>query len=446
METVAGAAALFARLSREPDFEAAELQAFDATDELLLATASDAIRTVQHGELVVLGDRHGALTLGAAQLLGATGIRVFQDPVLGELALHANAARIGLGARTEADAAAASDSGSVPAELPFSSHALDASLLSGAAVVLVQLPRGLDALEELAWAIARWARPDVRVFAGGRVKHMTHTMNTVLARHFREVAAGLGWRKSRVLTASAPIQAGPAPFPRWGGDPELDFRVAAFGATFGGPTLDHGSRLLLAGLADAAPAATRIVDLGSGNGVLAVSAARSRPDAQVIATDQSAAAVKATLETAAAAGVLAAGCGHAWTESPGSARLAGPDLAASPVPAASAAARAGVCVHRADALEAVPDGWADLILLNPPFHTGATVHAGVAHRLIAACERALAPGGELRIVFNSHLGYRHLVEQVVGQTRQVARDRTFTVLAATRAANHSERSAPKTST
>ncbi|MFT4231703.1 MAG: methyltransferase, partial [Leucobacter sp.] len=93
----------------------------------------------------------------------------------------------------------------------------------------------------------------------------------------------------------------------------------------------------------------------------------------------------------------------------------------------------GLRVHRADALEAVPDGWAELILLNPPFHTGSTVHAGVAHRLIRACRRALAPGGELRIVFNSHLRYRPLVEREIGATRQLARDRTFTVLSARRA-------------
>lgn len=395
MEALAGAADFFARLSREPDFDAEELQAYDATDELLLSTAADEIRGQRPGELVVIGDRHGALTLGAAALLGARGVRVFQDPVLGECALHRNADRLGIPAG--ADGA-------------FVSHPLDASLLAGARLVLVQLPRGLDALDEIAWSIAAWADPEVRVLAGGRVKHMTRAMNEVLGRRFADVSAGLARRKSRVLTASAPLAAaalGSAPFPRFGEDPELAFPVAAFGATFGGPTLDHGSRLLLAGLGDVSPDVRRIVDLGCGNGVLGVSAARAWPAAHVIATDQSAAAQRATLLTAERAGVLAADCAHGSEADP-----------------------AGLCVHRADALEAVPDGWAELILLNPPFHTGATVHAGVAHRLIAACTRALAPGGELRIVFNSHLRYRPLVERAIGPATQIARDRTFTVLSA----------------
>ena len=373
--------ALFAGLSREPDFDAAELEAFDATDELLLETAAEWIASghdAPPGTVVTIGDRHGALTLGAAIALGTTEIRAHQDPLLGERALERNAQRLGL-------------SGT------FTSHALDASLLKGARLVLLQLPRGLAALDEVAQLVARHAPPEVTLFAGARIKHMSHGMNAVLARSFGEVSAGLGWRKSRVLTARAP-RGNSHSFPTWGADPDLEFAVAAFGATFGGATLDHGSRLLLRTLRDAPPRpAHRIVDLGCGNGVLATAAALAFPEARVIATDQSAAAVAATRLTAEAAGV-----------------------------------GERVAIHRADATEAVPDGWADLILLNPPFHTGATVHAGVAHRLIESCARALTPGGELRLVFNSHLRYRTLAERVIGPVRELARDRTFTVLAATR--------------
>lgn len=327
-------------------------------------------------ELVVIGDRHGALTLGAVQALGAERVRVHQDPLLAERALHANAAHLGA-----ADA--------------FTSHVLGPDLLAGARLVLLQLPRGLDALHEIAWSIARWADPEVVVLAGGRVKHMSRSMNEVLGRSFGQVSAMRAERKSRLLRAAGPRATGAPPFPVWDRDAELEFELAAYGATFGGPTLDHGSRLLLSGLGDIDPGVRRVVDLGSGNGVLGVAAARQWPEARVIATDQSTAAVLATQRTAEAAGVADR-----------------------------------IDVHRADGTEAVPDGWAQVILLNPPFHTGATVHREVAHRLIRSCARALAPGGELRLVFNSHLGYRPLVERVIGPSRQVARDRTFTVVSA----------------
>ena len=87
--------ALFEQLRRIPDVEAAELVAVDATDRLLLDEAAGDL-AARPGDVVVVDDSHGALTLGAAELHGATGIRVHQDLLLGELALAANAERTGL--------------------------------------------------------------------------------------------------------------------------------------------------------------------------------------------------------------------------------------------------------------------------------------------------------------------------------------------------------------
>jgi 16S rRNA (guanine1207-N2)-methyltransferase len=88
-----------------------------------------------------------------------------------------------------------------------------------------------------------------------------------------------------------------------------------------------------------------------------------------------------------------------------------------------------VRVTRDDALAGEPDASADLILLNPPFHTGATVHKGLAEKLFRASARVLRPGGELWTVWNSHLAYRPQLERLVGETRQIARGPKFTVTA-----------------
>ena len=89
-------------------------------------------------------------------------------------------------------------------------------------------------------------------------------------------------------------------------------------------------------------------------------------------------------------------------------------------------------VTQADGLELLPDASEPLIVLNPPFHSDAALHTGIAAHLFEDAARVLAPGGELWCVWNSHLRYRPLLERLVGATRQVARNPKFTVTASTR--------------
>ena len=367
-------------LRRHPDLEAPNLFAVDATDRLVLDEARAALADAPDGTVVVIGDHYGALTLGAIARHGVTGVRTHQDRLTGELALRENAERLGLGG--------------------FTSHALDASLVTGARLVLLQLPRSLDELDEIAALVAEHADPSVVVVAGGRVKHMTTAMNDVLRRHLAVVEARLARQKSRVLVASQPRPADDRPAARWPRCEEhadVGITVCAHGGAFAGTGVDIGTRALLAVLDGVPQTVGTAVDLGCGTGVLAVALARLRPDARITATDESAAAVASARATVAANGV-----------------------------------RDRIVVTRADGADGLPDASVDLVLLNPPFHVGAAVHPGVARALFEDAARVLRPGGELWVVWNSHLQYRPTLERVVGPTRQVARGPKFTVTASTR--------------
>jgi 16S rRNA (guanine1207-N2)-methyltransferase len=371
---------LFSRLRRFPDVEAANLQAWDATDKLLLDTAAGLLGP--GSRLAVVGDRYGALTLGALTLAGPTPdagpVRVHQDLITGERALRHNAEALGITGGFE--------------QLP-----LGAELLAGASVVLLQLPKSLAELEEIADAVARHAASGAVLLAGGRVKHMSLGMNAVLERYFGTVQPQLARQKSRILLARGPrpVAAAP-PFPVAAVNEELGLTVCARGAVFAGTGLDIGTRFLLDFL-PRMPHARHAIDLGCGTGILAAMYARSNPDARVTATDQSAAAVDSALATARANGL-----------------------------------EGQIDVLQDDALSSVPQGSADLVLLNPPFHLGAAVHAGAGIKMIQAAGRVLAPGGELWTVFNSHLHYRPALERLIGPTREVGRNPKFTVAASTR--------------
>ena len=371
----------FDALRRFPDIEAAELVAVDATDRLVLDEAAALLATAAPGSVAVIGDRHGAMTLGAAGLHGVRGLRVHTDRLAGERALLANAERLELGDR-------------------FTVHELEDCLVAETRLVLLQLPRSLDALDEIAGAIARRASTEVVVVAGGRLKHMSRAMNDVLAGHLGTVQARLARQKSRVLVADGPRPARVPAAPAWPATKEhadLGLTVAAHGQAFAGTSVDVGTRFLLEVLDRAAPTADRAVDLGCGTGVLAVSLARRLPEVHVTATDDSAAAVASARATAQANGVADR-----------------------------------VTVVRDDAAQSLPAAHADLVVLNPPFHLDSAVHRGVALKLFAGAAHVLRPGGELWAVWNSHLAYRPDLERLVGPTRQVARNPKFTVTVSTR--------------
>lgn len=365
----------FDALRRYPDVEADNLFAVDASDRLILDEAAADVAAAGTGEVVVIGDHYGALTLGAVALHGASQVRVHQDPLSGELALAHNATATGL-------------------EESYTVHELGESLLSGARVVLMQLPRSLSALDEIAGVIARYAAPDVVVIGGGRLKHMSVAMNEVLGRHFADVRASLGRQKSRVILSRTPIP-GPDAYPLREFQTELGLWICAHGATFAGTKLDIGTRYLLSFLREMKPDAVTAVDLGCGTGILACALATARPGLAILATDESASAVASTKATAEANGLP-------------------------------------ITVVRDDALSTQPDACADLILLNPPFHVGSAVHPGVALKLFDEAARVLKPGGELWTVFNSPLTYRPALVRSVGETRQAGRNAKFTVTVSTR--------------
>lgn len=366
----------FDALRRRPDIEAPGLVATDAADRLLLDESAAARADGDAGTVVVIGDGYGALALAAIHD-GATAVRVHQDALTGERALAANAADLAVSG--------------------FHSLPLSADLVRGARIVLLRLPRSLEQLRDVAGLIAAHAEPDVQVFAGGRLKHMTRAMNEVLGEFFDTVDVTHARQKSRVLIARGPHD-GRDPVPATAAIDALT--VCAYGGAFAGPRLDIGTRFLLRHLPGTPPGGTADdpwIDLACGTGLIAAHLARTHPGAHILATDQSAVAIASAAATVRANGV-----------------------------------DGQVAVHRDDALSARADASASFIVLNPPFHSGAAVTDQVAPHLFADAARVLRPGGELWCVWNSALGYRPTLERLVGPTRQIARDAKFTVTVSTR--------------
>ncbi|MGE9783912.1 class I SAM-dependent methyltransferase [Janibacter sp. G368] len=352
----------------------------DPVDRLLL----DELGEVPAGRVVVLGDETGAL---ARALVERAGASTLQDPRVlqgwagaGEqVVAHSDSL---VAERQVAQAlAGAAGGGEVVPDL--------AEALTGAALVVLRLPKSLDALDEIARTAALLGTDDVRLVAGGRVKHMTPSMNEVLGASFEQVHASLGRQKSRVLHAAGPRTVEQV-WPRQRHHADVDLTIHAHGAAFAGTRIDAGTRLLLGQLDRLSGTDGTVVDLGCGTGVLASVLARRFDD--VVAIDVSAAAVaSAQLTTAGAADV-----------------------------------------RRGDGLTDLADASVATIVSNPPFHVGTAKDSTPTLALIADAKRVLRPGGELVLVYNSHLPYLPRLREV-GPTEILARDRSYLVTRTVRA-------------
>jgi 16S rRNA (guanine1207-N2)-methyltransferase len=263
--------------------------------------------------------------------------------------------------------------------------------LSAVTTVLWRLPKAVAAVEDVAEVLTLRCAPSVRVYAGGRDKHLVPAMNEALRASFDEMSASRGQQKSRVLRASSP-KPPVRSWPHRATVAELGLDVLAYGTVFGGTALDRGTRLLLRALSDRPPGSGRAVDLGCGSGIVAAVLAGLGWD--VLACDASATAVASTRLTAEANGVR-------------------------------------VAVRRADG---IPDDVSelDLVACNPPFHRGAAKDSSAAFDMIADAGRALRPGGGLWLVFNSHLPYLPAAREHVGPTRVVSRDQSYLVTCSTK--------------
>lgn len=267
--------------------------------------------------------------------------------------------------------------------LPIAStETLEPAALAGVNIALMRTPKSLAALEEYAQRLAKL--PGVRLVAGGRVKHLSRGMNKVLEARFGEVRASLGRQKARVLHAGDP-RPGPIGWPQTRYHPRWGLTVAAYGHTFAQTAVDPGTALLLEHL-DAMRGERLAIDLGCGNGVIAVSLARR--GFTTAAVDISRAAVAATARTAELNGVQ-------------------------------------VRVSRADGLSGFAAGSVDLIACNPPFHVGTAKDTTPAFSMFTSAARAMCPGASMWTVFNSHLPYLPALRRVIGPTRIAARNARY---------------------
>ncbi|MGV3245705.1 class I SAM-dependent methyltransferase [Rothia sp. 11254D007CT] len=370
-----------------------------ALDRLIIADAVSASSPdgATTGDVLVLDDPTGALTFWALAHTAPGNHRVIsrQRSYADALTLHRTLRAQYPDAATRLILAGLDQNGEVDSST-FSLYEALATHRFNGAIALGHLPKSHAALADLAHDLARYQAEqgsETTLILGGNTKHMSTSFNQTLGRSFGQVRGLRGKGKHRCLLATAPAPASEAPRPAGA--------LQAVGGVFSGGKPDRGGQVLAANvltdLAKQVPARPlTLVDLGCGNGSVTLEVLEHLPAgvevARVWATD---------LDV-------------------DSARSAALNLGQD----------ARVQVSWDDAGSRLPQGSADIVMLNPPFHTGTVVDLSLVGPLLDAALRLLTPGGQLYLVHNSHARYRQQVEERFEQVRQLERTPTFTVLTA----------------
>lgn len=260
-------------------------------------------------------------------------------------------------------------------------------------LVIIKVPKTLRHLETQLRMVAPQLT-GATVVGAGMTKSIHLSTIAAFEHTIGPTPTSLARRKARLLLPTAdPALVPPDPEPPRTWTTPDGLTVINFANVFSGERLDRGTAVLLAHLPRTEPGAV-VIDLGCGNGVVGATLARRVPQSTVWCCDESHHAVAAARAT---------------------------------VGAVTDAAEFRVT----DALDGVPDGIADLVVINPPFHAGGNRTHAVAARMFRDARRVLRPGGTVCVVGNRHLGYHAVLKRQFHSVAVVSHDDQFVVVTGT---------------
>lgn len=209
----------------------------------------------------------------------------------------------------------------------------------------------------------------------------------------------LGSKAHRKVLSATVSGAAPFDLDSWASTDQIEtpdgpMQITWLPGVFAEGHLDPGTALLLENLP---PFARRVLDIGSGSGVISAFMAK-RADASVVAVDNDVFAAEATRRTLALNGVKAE---VLWANSL-------PDRPRD------------------------PDDRFDLVVSNPPFHEGLEKSTVATERLIKEAAAAMHIRGEIRIVANRFLRYDRILIEVFGSCDLLAEDAKYRIWRAAR--------------
>lgn len=358
----------------------ASLQAWDAADELLiqhtLELAQQFIAEHQRApRLLLINDSFGALSCALAQY---PQVQV-NDSVLAQHATLHNRRQ------NQLDGAGLQQQSSL-APYPQQPD-----------IVLLKIPNNHSYLQYILQQLALVVSKQTFILASAKAKDINRNVLARFHHTLGPASASLTVKKCRLIQCQFDpelTRTAQEHFPLCWPLEHTDYKLFNHANVFSREKLDQGARFFLQHLPELSDG-QNVIDLGCGNGVLALALLAQAKTITLCCVDESYMAVD-------------------------SARL----TLSHNMPAQLA--QCSFVVD--DCLSLQPDKTADLVLCNPPFHQQQAVTGHIANQMFTDAKRVLKQGGRLRIVANRHLGYQQHLQRLFGNCRQLSADAKFVIL------------------
>ena len=335
-------------LQRLPKHAQEPLRAWDAADEYILEHVAN-LNLSPTTKILLMNDSFGAL---------AVALHSFHPHALSDSYLSQQATRLNL-----ADNHLPDDAVTLLNSLEALPNAVD--------LVVIKVPKTLALLEFQLLQLRSVISEKTQIIVAGMVKMLTPSVWNLMARIIGETQTSLAQKKARLIfaTLNPNLLTPPNPYPIRYVLENTDFLIANHANVFSREKLDIGTRFFLEHLPKSENFRD-IVDLGCGNGIVGLMAAKANLTAQIHFVDESFMAMESAREN---------------FERAFNSRLAH--------------------FHVDDCLTNFAANSADIILCNPPFHQQHVIGDFIAQTMFKQAKNVLRNGGELWVIGNRHLNY-----------------------------------------
>ncbi|WP_434359202.1 methyltransferase [Parasalinivibrio latis] len=359
-------------LNRFPIRQKETFQAWDASDEYLIEHVETCLPP-KGSRILILNDNFGALSCWFASK--GYSVTLVSDSFIAHEATRQNLLQNGLGEIEHVDCLA-----------PFPEDS---------ALVLLRLPKSQRLLS---WQLSKLSKDlptGIPVVGTAKARDIHTSTLKLVEEYLAPCTTSLAKKKSRLVFCETAKNGSSIPETTSFSVPEFGMTLHNHASVFAGQKLDIAAYLMLPHIPQDG-AMKHIIDLGCGNGVLALQAARLNPRAKVTCVDESLMAVT-------------------------SAKL---NMQADLGPEVNADWLANDC------LTGFETNSADMVLCNPPFHQQHTVTDHIAWQMFRDAKRVLNKGGKFLVIGNRHLGYHAKLKRLFGSSRVIASNAKFVIIEA----------------